>query len=207
MWKALAEDYDAYSPALGKHEHGGNRKLPDVCQQCNTGPLRDLDEIARKWWVARGASRIPVLEAPPPEFGRWLAKIAFNTQRCELTAKPLTTCEPLFPEAVKSWILGRSAVPSEIAICGAALASDYFPRKPATVYGSLGWKYGVRTIHLRGLVFAVAWSHPMDPRCRPIRELVLDITNSLPAIPLDLVAGTPPFPLPVVSDPSVLGLD
>ena len=67
LWSALAVLGDHVAPLRGQHAFAGNLpRVPDVCVSCNTGPLRDLDEVARTWWLRRGEALEPVLDAPPP---------------------------------------------------------------------------------------------------------------------------------------------
>lgn len=46
LWRDLAQLGYAIAPSRGRHPLQGNQRLLDVRVECNTGPLKMLDDVA-----------------------------------------------------------------------------------------------------------------------------------------------------------------
>jgi hypothetical protein len=206
LWEELGKTGDFINASRERHAFAGNARVPDVCVRCNTGPLKVLDEEARSWWVGRGESLDPVLDAPTPRIGRWCAKIAVNFEQLEAKKESVGIWVPRIPTSIKSWIVEGGPAPPEIAVCAAALPADHYFALDSGFYGSGDRTIGSRVLQLRGLMFYVVWHDPFDPASQTVPQLLDYIRKHHPSVTLDLDKGGAPVILPLVPNPDGLTL-
>jgi hypothetical protein len=206
LWRELVKVGYFVAPGRGRHAFGGNKKIPDVCATCNSGPLSQLDEAAKTWWTGRGQLLDPVLDAHPPTIGRWCAKIAVNMERAEAEQDRVGTWTPRIPMSVKQWVINGGSAPSDIVIRAAALPADHHFALDGGIYGSGDRTMGARVLQLLGVMFYVAWHFPLDPTSQSIAQIIAYLDQYHPSVRLDLDEGTGPVKLPLVPRPDELTL-
>jgi hypothetical protein len=206
LWKESVRIGYFVAPARGRHPFGGNLRIPDVCATCNNGPLSQLDEAAKSWWIGRGESLDPVLNAHPPNIGRWCAKIAVNMERAEAEQAKVGLWTPQIPMSVKEWVINGGPAPPEIAIRVAALPASHHFALDGGIYGSGDRTMGARILQLLGIMFYVVWHFPLDPVSKSIPQILAYLDKYHPSVRLDLGNGTAPVALPIVPKPDELTL-
>ena len=149
---------DIVSPVKGKHAVGNRLVLPDVCADCNSGPLSQLDEYAKSW-LELGAKQLP-----GPDSGerllRWCARFACNARRAGSSGP---NWRPI-PEGLPLWVVRNGIQNPGFR----ALLSWTHPARGA----SRSFAYGEMTdatngfeaqILMREWTFLLSWQYPGEP--------------------------------------------
>lgn len=192
--------------AQGRHKFGGVPRVKEVCIQCNTGPLKALDDAALDWCRRRGSSREPILDASPSLIARWLTKIAINIERIEALSARVGILVPTIPRSVVSWVLGRSAAPNDVRVVAAAIPANYENVNEGGIFGPADRRVGGRAIHLTGIVFYVVWHNPVEPVSMAVGQIIKYIQGQHSMATLELSPDLPgPVPLPVIPNPEQVG--
>lgn len=192
-------DYPAVSAGRGRHLFGGDLVTEDVCGECNSGRLSELDEAAKRYWDVGLDSAAELRLGDRVPMARWAAKVNYNAQRA---VRALGTAgeEPAMPATLGPWVLTGGLLPSNLAMSIARMPAGHRDWGGAGTFGSNGTALPRRYVQLRGSVSLLGWDVPHVPGAA--RQVAEHDRLHLPAV--DLMATADPIAIPLIDDPDVV---